>query len=73
MRRCWHGNPHLYIPLAAYGALHRPAAIDEVPVPPEMARQPVEVDIAHVRSPSLQARRTLHERAYAGVDQLDRV
>src|SRR3954469_2372828 len=51
-------------------ALDGPAPVDEAPVPAEVVRQSVEVDVAHIRPPGLQARRTRHERAHAVVDQL---
>src|SRR4051812_14188358 len=69
MRRRGRGNPDRYAPLAAGGALHRPAPVDEAPVAPEVARQPVEVDVAHVRPPGPQAPRARHERTHAMVDE----
>src|SRR4051812_1579642 len=46
------------------------AAIDEAPIPPEVACEPVEVDVTHMRPPGIQARPAEHERAHAVVDQL---
>src|SRR3954467_5569488 len=67
MRRCWRGNPDLHVALAAGGALDGPAPVDEAPIPPEVAGKPVEV--AHIRPPGLEAYRTGHERAHAGVHE----
>src|SRR3954452_18859397 len=58
--------PHKF----AYSPLDGPAPVDEAPVAPEMARQPVGVDIRDIRPRGLQARWALHERAKAVVDQL---
>src|SRR3954469_16831746 len=40
-----------------------------LPVPAEAVCEPVEVDVAHIRPPSLEARRTGHERTHPVVDQ----
>src|SRR3954454_17351731 len=69
MRRRWRCDPDLNIRLATGGALDGPALVDEAPVPAEVAREPVEVDVACVRPVSVQARSAEHERAHAGVDQ----
>src|SRR3954453_5268032 len=70
MRRRWGRDPDLHVALPAGGALDRPTLADEAPLAPEMARQSREVDVAHIRPPGLEARRTGHERAHAVVDQL---
>src|SRR4051812_44478321 len=63
MGRRWRCDPDLYDALAAGGARDGPAPVDEAPVAPEMARQPVEVEVAQIRPPGFLARRTGHERA----------
>src|SRR4051812_23451973 len=62
MRRRWRCAPDLNIRLATGGALDRPALVDEAPVLAEVAREPVEVEVACVRPPGIQARQAGHER-----------